>query len=231
MSENQPLDACLRTAEQQAVTTLGAELSGHLSLTERAFNLIGAVVSSLPEIQIRDISQSRKVATVLLVRLSNDLRSAALIAVRGYALQALTLVGSMYEAAYTIAAIGSDDVLANEWINHDNPKRTYRQVRELTREGLIKLNAPNADVQTGIEYRIYRQLCLAKHLNPLLQTEHGFQLEGQNVVAVNGPNLSEPAVRASWFALEHAARLATMALVSFISDHTLHSRHHDGHLT
>jgi hypothetical protein len=90
----------LETAERQAIGVLAAELSGHLSLTEKAFNLIGKLVSSLPQLTIAEISQSRKVATALLVRLSNDLRSAALVACRGYALQALSLVASMYEIAF-----------------------------------------------------------------------------------------------------------------------------------
>ena len=219
MSEDQGRGESLGTAERHALGTLGAELSGHLSLTEKVFNLMGTTISSLPELPIQDMSQSLKVATVLLIRLSNDLRSAALVAVRGYGLQALTLVGSIYEAAYTIAAIGSDDVLADGWINHDDPKLTYGRVRDLTRDGLAKLGATDVDTQTSIEYRVYRQLCLAKHSNPLLQMQHGNRIEGKNIVAVNGPDLSEPAIRATWFALEHAAGLAFIALSSFISNH------------
>jgi hypothetical protein len=36
---------------------------------------------------------------------------------------------------------------------------------------------------------------------------------------MNGPDFSEPAVRVAWFALEHAAGLAFIALASFISNH------------
>ena len=209
----------LETAERQAMSVLSVELSRHLSLTERAFNLIGATVNSLSELPVRDLSQSRKAATTLLIRLSNDLRTAALVAVRGYALQALTLVGSMYETAYSIAAMGSDEVFAEEWINHDDPTRQYRKVLDLTREGLAKLGVPDLDTQVATEYRIYRQLCLAKHVNPLLQMQHGHRHEGQSIVAINGPDFSEPAIRAAWFALEHAAGLAFIALISFISNH------------
>lgn len=158
----------LEAAERQAVSALAGELAGHLALTEKAFNLIGVAVSSLPEVVVRDLSQSRKVVTALLVRLSNDLRSAVLLAVRGYALQAATLVASMYETAYTIAAVGSNDNLADDWINHDDPTKPFRQVQDLTSAGLVKLGVPNADAQAKIEYRTYRQLCLAKHVNPLL---------------------------------------------------------------
>lgn len=72
----------LEAAERKAIRVLAAELSNHLSLTEKAFNLVGKVVSTLPEHTVAEISQSRKVATALLVRLSNDLRCAALVACR-----------------------------------------------------------------------------------------------------------------------------------------------------
>jgi hypothetical protein len=125
----------------------------------------------------------------------------------------------MYEAAYTIAAVGSDENLANEWIDHDDPTRAFRNVRDLTRGGLSKLGVPNVDVQTTTEYKVYSQLCLAKHGNPLLQKQQGFRIEAGNVATMNGPDLSEPAVRAAWFALEHAAGLAFIALSSFVSNH------------
>lgn len=208
----------LEAAERQAMSILVTELNGHLALTEKAFNLIGVAVSSLPEVAIRDVSQSRKVATALLVRLSNDLRSTALLAPRGYTLQAATLVASIYETAYTIAAIGLDDCLADEWINHDDPTQPFRKVLDLTRAGLAKLGVPNVAAQATTEYRVYRQLCLAKHVNPLLQTQHGYRFEGKNVAAMNGPDLSEPAVRTAWFALEHAAGFTFIALASFISN-------------
>ena len=76
---NQGKGELLEAAERQAVSKLAAELAGHLALTEKAFNLIGVAVSTLPEVAVRDVSQSRKVVTALLVRLSNDLRSAVLL--------------------------------------------------------------------------------------------------------------------------------------------------------
>jgi hypothetical protein len=209
----------LESAERQALDVLITELGGHLALTHKAFNLIGTAIGSLPEVAIRDMSQSLKFATILLIRLSNDLRSAALLAPRGYALQAATLTASMYETAFTIAAIGSDDHLADEWISHSDPTKPFRSVRELTHDGLAKLGVPNVDAQVAIGYRVYRQLCLVKHQNPLLQTEHGILFEGKRVVGMNGPDFSEPAVRVAWFALEHAAGLTLIALASFIENH------------
>jgi hypothetical protein len=163
---NQGKGELLEAAERQAVSKLAAELAGHLALTERAFNLIGVAVSTPPEVAVRDVSQSRKVVTALLVRLSNDLRSAVLLAVRGDALQAATLVASMYETGYTIAAIGSDDNIADERINDNDSTKTFRKVLDLTRAGLAKLGIPNVDAQAAIEHRAYRQLCFGETCKP-----------------------------------------------------------------
>ena len=53
------------------------------------------------------------------------LRCAALLAHRGYVVQACRLVASMYEVAFTLAFIGSDDGLAQEWVDHDHPTRSF----------------------------------------------------------------------------------------------------------
>lgn len=119
----------LDQAELQAMETLDVQLRDHASLTEQAFNLTAEIIGRIPEMPLHEVSQSRKVLTALLVRLSNDLRSAALLALRGYPIQAAALVGSMYEVAYTIAYIGSDDTLAQEWIDHDDPTKLFRQVK------------------------------------------------------------------------------------------------------
>lgn len=209
----------LDVAERRTILALQPELDRHARLTEQAFNLIGMVLSSLPERTVAGLSLSERVATLLLIRISNDLRAAALLALRGYPVQSLCLVSSMYEAAYTVASIGSDENVAQQWIDHSDPTRPFRDVRGLTRSGLAKLGVPDPDTQAASEYRVYRQLCLAKHLNPLLQKQHGIQLQGNYVVAMNGPDISEPAVRGAWFALEHAAGLAWVGLTSFVLNH------------
>ena len=206
-------------AELQAMDTLDSQLRDHALLTEKAFNLIGEVIGRMLETPLREVSQSRKVLTALLVRLSNDLRSAALLALRGYPIQAATLVGSMYEVAYTIAYIGADDSLAQEWIDHDDPTRLFRQVKHLTEKVLAKLGVRDVEEQTGVQYRVYRQLCLAKHANPLFQTQHAYQSRDGYIIAMNGPDASESAIRTAWFALEHAARLSFLAIAAYVENH------------
>jgi len=214
----------LEEAERQAQQQLNLELNDHLKLTETAFNLISEAVSKIPEQPIRNMPQSLKVSVVLINRISNDLRAASLLSLLGYPTQATEIVASLYESAFTIAYIGTDERLAQEWIDHDDPTRPFADVRKMTRSGLAKLGVPNLEEQTSTEYRVYRQLCMAKHANPLYQMQHGYQLVGGNVAAFNGPDTSESAILAAWFALEHAAGLAFIALTSFTSDHVPHER-------
>lgn len=65
----------LGQAELRVIAVLDPELRNHASLTERAFNVVGEVITRAPEVPVPEVSQSRKVVTALLVRLSNDLRS------------------------------------------------------------------------------------------------------------------------------------------------------------
>jgi len=209
----------LGDAERRALEVLEPELNRHGALTMFAFDVICTAVSRVPELPVLDVPLSTRVAVNLLVRLSNDLRCAALLALRGYAVQAASLVASMYEEAYTIAAIGSDDKLARQWVEHDDPTRTFGNVPTLTRHALAELGHPNPRAQARVEYRIYQQLCMPKHANPLFQMQHGARLRDGSVVAMNGPDTSEPAIRAAWFALEHAAALVFVALASFVTNH------------
>ncbi len=209
----------LGEAERQAQEYLNIELDDHLKLTQAAFNLISNAVSEIPEQAVRSMPQSLKVSVALINKLSNDLRTASLLALLGYPIQAAEVVASLYEAAFTIAHIGADERLAQEWINHDDPTKPFTNTRTMTRSGLAKLAVTDLGKQTSKQYLAYRQLCMAKHANPLVQMQHGFQLVSGDVLAFNGPDTSEPAVRAAWFALEQSASLAFFALASFISNH------------
>ncbi len=212
----------LEEREKEAMQALAAELRDHSKLADSAINLCGSSRGAMPPRRASEISKSCKVAMALLVRLSNDLRAVRILADKGYALQAVSLAASIYEVAYTVAYIGSDENLAEEWIAHDEPTKPFRVVRLLTEQGLTKLSHPNVKQQTGIEYRVYRQLCQAKHANPVLQRFHGIRVrhEEKEFVLFNGPDTSENAIQAAWFALEHAAALvAIVATSSFISCH------------
>ncbi|SRR6266851_10444199 len=52
----------LGDAERQAIQKLDSELRSHGIVSQRAYNLTGAVLARMPEARLRDVSQSRKVA-------------------------------------------------------------------------------------------------------------------------------------------------------------------------
>ena len=214
-----PIIDSLRVAEAEAGTRLEPQLHAHSDTTERAFNTVGLVLGAAPEIAFRDVSLSRRVATLLMVRLSNDLRGVALLALRGYSLQAAALVASMYEVAYCIAYIGSDESRADAWVKHDDPAKPFRNVKALTEEVFRSSGVDDAEKSSAAQYRVYRQLCLAKHSNPLLQQHYGHCSEDEAIVVMNGPDTSDESLRVAQFALEHSARLTVLALASFMNHH------------
>jgi len=207
-----------QTAEAKAIQQMTVELRGHLDAIEAAHNLIGKVLSR-PECPLDQTPHSLIVATNLLIRLTNDLRCIAILTERGYPLQALAIGSGTYGTAFTIAYVDADEDLACAWGMHDDPTRPFRDAWTLTREGQAKLGNPNPDAAAELDYRAYRQLCWAKHINPVLQMQHGFQIVEQSVVAQNGPDLSEPGTRAAWWVLDRAVRLAYLALASFVNSH------------
>jgi hypothetical protein len=208
----------LGDAEHRAVQALDQELREHLELTQDLFNFISEALVQLPEARWRDLSQSRKVVTALLIRLGNDLRCASMLAIHGYPAQAGGLVATMCEIAYTVAFIGADDSRAEAWIKHDDPRKPFKDAFTLTRDGMAAIGLADANAQPA-QYRVYRQLCMAKHANPLFEMPDAFVLSRCAIRFTNGPRSSALAVRAARFALEHAAGLSTVALIALIQNH------------
>ncbi len=124
----------------------------------------------------------------------------------------------MFEVAHCIAYIGSNEQRATEWVNHDDPTKAFRNVKSLTHYVAKDLGVKEPEAASAAQYRVYRQLCLAKHSNPLLQKDHGHYINDEAVVAMNGPDASDGSVRIARFVLEHSTRFTILAIASFI-DH------------
>jgi hypothetical protein len=213
----------LETAEGLARKKTEREIGRYLKLAHLTINTIAFTLECTGELLLSEVTPSRKVATSLLNRLSNEIRAAALLVWNGYALQAASLVAALYEISITIAFIGGDDTQATKWINHDDPTTTpFSDLKTMTNKALTKLRVPDIQGQTAKEYMVYRQLCWAKHVNPILQKSHGVSVEGGVVAFFNGPDTSDSSIRASCYALETAAHLAYLALCSFVDNHLSH---------
>jgi len=189
------------------------------TLCDSTFDLLGR---SIDEVIAQDPSterRSRRVATVLMTRLSNDLRVASRVACTGYALQSASIVAGLYEIALTIIHVGTSEELALKWTEHRNPLKTPWSVVTLTKSVAAK-TVPN-DI-AGVANRLYQrytQLCWAKHGHPMSEIQQVARRTSDSMEIVHGPDDSEPSVRTAWFALLHAVGLALLAQGRFALDH------------
>jgi hypothetical protein len=130
----------------------------------------------------------------------------------------------VYEASFAALAIGDDETLAQEWIDHSDPNHPFRSVRKLTLMGMQRLGIPEPEHQAKRWYVTYSQLCMPKHLNPLVQTTRGFRIEENQVWVATGPDTREASVRLTWFALEHSAGFALTVAAFFGQKYARQSR-------
>jgi len=214
----------IEASEEKAAESLNREIASHIELIRLTFNFINKTLQLLPKRKLSEISQAEKVCSSLLLRLTNDLRCIDMLVSRGYPLQAGTLASSVFEIAYTIIFIGSDEARAQRWIDHDDPKRAFCTVRNMVESSLNKrgklMSLSNEDIKERVEseYRIYRQFCWPKHTNPLLQKVLGYRDQGGKLLMVNGPDTSEDAIRVAWFALDYTAGLLVFCISVFVEE-------------
>ena len=210
----------LEEAEKRARQTMQRQLEQHLKLNLLTINTMAFVLGSAPVLSLTKVKQSYKIVTLLLNRVSNDIRSAGLLAWYGYTLQATAQISNCYESAFAVAFMGSNDEEAQRWIDHNDPTTSpFGNIKDLTRKALQNLNVPDVNGQTTREYITYRQLCWAKHANPILQKSFGLESKENKIVLFNGPDTSEESIRVGCYALEYSAHLAYLALCSFIDNH------------
>src|SRR5437867_2892634 len=117
---------------------------------------------------VRPYRPSAGARLALLAKLLSDLRAATVVALHGYAPQAAVIGSSLYETAMTATYIGTDDALARAWSDHGKTKPTepFKSIWTLT-EGVVRRLVDNnkLDAITAARYRVYSEMCLAKHNN------------------------------------------------------------------
>ena len=212
------LDDAESKARDDAIQTFGA----HLILADRMYNLVGSSFHMDDVRPLADVTLAERVCTNLLNRSGDDLRCVILLARNGYSLQACALASSLFETAYNLAYIRDDESLAEKWVDHDDPTHSFRSVWDLVLGVMLKECVDQPEGQAKLRYRDYRQLCWAKHLNPLLQQKHGVVRERIERGAVHvfqmGPNAEEhEAVQALWFAIDQAVGTMTLAYKVYVT--------------
>jgi hypothetical protein len=212
--------------ERLTVERAGDWLNEHIVVTCRVCDAVGLTIGSAPGGPFGQASLSRRVATNLMVRLSNDLRCVMLLAVRGYPLQAASLVSSLWEVSHMIAYIGGDDGRAQAWAAHVDPARSFRGARVLTTQVVESLEGvEDAPGLVGRAYKVYQDFCQAKHSNPLLQQHFGHHLTDEFVVASTGPDDESEAARPlTRESLKKGAQLTLIGVASFMDNHAPDAR-------
>src|SRR6266849_2404538 len=217
---SRPRSVSLREAEQEATRNLDSKLHEYLAASERAYNLIGIALGRAASGAIKKVSASCFVRRLLLIRLRNDLRCAALLAARGYGEQSCSLVASLYESVFTIVSIGGDDKLAQSWLKHGDPASFFLSPKRAVRDGIRKLGVPDAEKNALRSYEnVYQKLCMVKHMNPISQKRRGYEIVGTSMELFSGPDTSEEGLQVACFALENSVGLTTVALASFGTHH------------
>jgi len=152
--------------ESNAITLLNKELAEPLGIASEVLNLASALLAiDTPG----TISRARIVRLLLLQRIQNDLRCCVVLAERGYPLQALANAASIFEGWVTITAI-KDENDATRWLSHANADESasFGRIRTLTRHALQHTLGQSHDADKM--YAQYQQLCMTKHLNPILES-------------------------------------------------------------
>jgi hypothetical protein len=164
-------------------------------------------------------SKSKIACTMLLMRLINDLRSMWILFETGYDIQANCIAGSLYECCFSIATIGDNDDLATTWFEHDDPIKSFMSAKDLTEKGTARYGASPEWVPEL--YRIYRQLCWGKHLNPFFQQQGGMEFGDKTLTYMPGPHSDELTERGIWFGCIKSALLTSIAISVYLRCHVL----------
>ena len=193
--------------ESAAIAVARKELAGPIGAAEKVLNLISEIHANDV---VERISKAKAIRLLLLQRIQNDLRCCFILSERGYGLQAASLAAGIYEGWVTLANIRTADD-ARKWADQESENKSFGPIYDLTKSALQGVSDPE---KFAVKiYGQYRQLCMAKHLNPIIERSRGYAaLGGANIQFRPGPDVSDIGIAHSWFALERACRFAFCAL-------------------
>jgi hypothetical protein len=200
--------------ETNALAKTQAELRRPLNAAIRTFNLISEVVQLGPNGS--KLSGATKVRLLLLQRILTDLRCCTILAQRGYGIQAAAGAACVFEGWVTLSAI-RDEQSAIEWASHQKEDVSFGQIKKLTKAAVKSTVDDANDVERLAEqhYDHYRQLCMAKHLNPIVERNRGFIRRGKEIEFIHGPDLSKQGLWHIHYAIHSSALFAMYGLGAF----------------
>lgn len=202
--------------EDQIASEMMPTIQPYLALLQDAYFLSAEIFrSALPEV---NPSLAKQICCKLLMRLNNDLRAIFMLVNVGYDVQANCVAASVYECAFTIGTIWDNPELSKEWINWDDPKKTFRDAFTLTKMCLE--NYGQHKDWTNVMYKLYRQLCWGKHLNPIAEQQGGMERGGNIIDYIPGPRADDLTLRGVCFCCAYAVLFTLIGMQMFIQKHT-----------
>ncbi len=193
--------------EKEASTKLFPQIKDHLNYANDAYGLAFTLQEAIGGKRFADISDIARAQFMILMRITDFLRSIQWLALKGYPEQAGTLAASVFELAHTAAFFAHSPETAKEWLTATSiKKQAPRDIPGRNWKDVVKANCEHAGVpgNTEPEYQVYQQLCWMKHSLPKMQD---MRVELDGVSLVFGPHTDERAISHAWFSMEHSGRL------------------------
>lgn len=186
-------------------------------------SLLIETLTITPAQDYRELRSSFLVSNSLLIKCINDLRALWQLGSKGYPIQAATIASSLYETSFTIGAIADDDDRADNWIEHSKltkvPLDTKVSVTMTLKKQLEDVEPAVLESLVEEEYKKYRNLCMAKHGNPIIQKRHGITFQNGDFIGEPGPEKTDEALKLICFAIETSISSVMTGVVTYINDH------------
>lgn len=216
----------LLLAEEQVLVQLKPTLREHLELVSDTIATMGYFIDhiSMPGTLTAPSSKSLLAAIALMFRLSHDLRCADLLVSRGYPKQALTMIISMYDTAYTLAFIGANEALAQEWLEYDESSRPFRDIHTLMTDTFSKVRPLGLQTSLATEFSEYDALGRFAKASPLLTSESAAENDVDEAVSTSVPAVGARTTRAARFALERGVWCAYVGMITLACEHAVAGR-------
>jgi hypothetical protein len=216
---NSKVDAtAIKRSEADIGDELRRECARWFELSDRVVDVAGTLLGAIED--ERGDARAIHVGAFMLARVVTDLRAVGHLVRCGYPMQALAQVGTALEVTHALAYVGANETRAQEWLSHDDLTRAYPPIGvKATIQAVASAIGVTPDMADREYQVIYRDVCMAKHANPISFGTVGFvAADDVNYVTV-GPYLSDGVRRTAHVALQHATRYGILACIIFARDH------------
>lgn len=188
------------------------------TVPQQVYAAMSAVMHGQPEGHAEDVPKASQVTRRIFLRLMQDLRSAQQLASMGYAPQAGTIGTTVAEIAFEVAWIGRDEARAEAWLAHEKRNKTVQAYGDRLKLVLSERYEQQEHRKAIEEFEIgvYRELCMMKHANSVLQQSMGSFSTGEYEYFSPIPAPSPTTVRVAAFAMYHVCRLCLDASMDFL---------------